>query len=186
MKFSIIKNISIIILCGGVLMGTGCKKFLEEKDPTNLTTNNYYTIPDHAEAAIAAAFSNTRFINGGAGIFANNFQMLDAVTGTSKTETGQNTDLNNLLGLGYNGDNVFVRNWWNGAYGVIAQANLALEKVPGISPMDAAQKSKILGEAKFLRAWAYFYLVRLFGDVPLITRPVDVVPEGLYPARTSK
>ncbi len=186
MKFSKIKYAGQLFLCAGIMIGTSCNKFLEEKDPSTLTPTGYYTIPEHAEAAIAAVFSNTRFINGGAGIFANNFQMLDAVTGTSKTETGQNTDLNNLLGLGYNGDNVFVRNWWNGAYGVIAQANLALEKVPGISPMDAAQKSKILGEAKFLRAWAYFYLVRLFGDVPLITRPVDVVPEGLYPARTSK
>src|SRR3984893_2201012 len=186
MKFSIIKNISTILLCGAVLLVTGCKKFLAEKDPTNLTIDNYYTIPDHAEAAIAAAFSNTRFIGGGAGIFAVNFQMLEAVTGTSKTETGQNTDLNNLLGLAYNGDNVFVRNWWNGLYSEIAQCNLVLDKVPGINPMDAAQKNKILGEAKFLRAWSYFYLVRIFGDVPLITKPVTTASPDFLPSRTPK
>jgi hypothetical protein len=112
--------------------------------------------------------------------------MLDAVTGTAKTETGQNTDLNNLLGLAYNGDNVFVRNWWNGLYGVIAQANLVLEKVPGINPMDDSQKSKILGEAKFLRAWSYFYLVRLFGDVPLITKPVTTGSPDFLPSRTPR
>src|SRR4030095_14490521 len=135
MKLNIIRKFSIFLVAVILFSGTGCKKFLEEHDPSNLTTDNYYTIPDHAEAAIAAAFSNTRFIGGGAGIFAQNFQMLDAVTGTAKTETGQNTDLNNLLGLAYNGDNVFVRNWWNGLYGVIAQSNLVLEKVPGITPM---------------------------------------------------
>src|SRR6185503_18068123 len=81
---------------------------------------------------------------------------------------------------------VFIRNWWNGLYGVIAQANLVLEKVPGINPMDVSQKSKILGEAKFLRAWSYFYLVRLFGDVPLITKPVTTSSPDFLPGRTTK
>ena len=176
--------VSVFVLALTIMLGTGCKKFLHEQDPSNLTPDSYYTLPEHAEAAIAAAFSNTRFIGGGAGIFANNFQMLEAVTGTMKTETGQNTDLNNLLGLAYNGDNVFVRNWWNGLYGVIAQTNLVLQKVPGINPMKEDQRKKILGEAQFLRAWSYFYLVRLFGDVPLITAPVDATSPDFYPGRT--
>jgi hypothetical protein len=175
------KNFMLIGLV--VFSLTGCNKFLEERDPSNLTPETYYKTPEHAEAAIAAAYANTRFINGGAGIFVNNFQMLEAVTGTSKTETGQNSDLNNLLGLVYNGDNLLVRNWWNGLYSVVAQTNLVLQRVPAIDPMDAAQKARILGEAQFLRAWSYFYLVRLFGDVPLITEPVDANSEQLFPSR---
>ena len=185
MKVKLIYNKYWLLLCIAFITGTGCEKFLEEEDPSNLTPEGYYTIPEHAEAAIAAAFSNTRFIGGGAGIFAQNFSMLEMVTGTAKTETGQNTDLNNLLGLAYNGDNVFVRNWWNGLYGVIAQTNLVLQKVPGINPMDEAQKQKILGEARFLRAWSYFYLVRIYGDVPLITTPVDASSPDFLPSRTS-
>ncbi|HYJ37929.1 MAG TPA: RagB/SusD family nutrient uptake outer membrane protein [Chitinophagaceae bacterium] len=185
MKLNIIKkNVIRIFFILAIASAPGCEKFLEEKDPSNLTPEGYYTIPEHAEAAIAAAFSNTRFIGAGAGIFAQNFQMLEAVTGTAKTETGQNQDLNNLLGLAHNGDNVFVRQWWNGLYGVIAQTNLVLEKVPGINPMNEAQKKKILGEAQFLRAWSYFYLVRLYGDVPLITKPVDAASPDLLPSRT--
>ena len=186
MKLYIITNTCKLIIAAAILFAAGCKKFLEEEDPSNLTPDSYYTLPEHAEAAIAAAFSNTRFVGGGAGIFANNFQMLEAVSGTAKTETGQNTDLNNLLGLAYNGDNVFVRNWWNGLYGVIAQTNLVLQKVPGINPMNEAQKKKILGEAQFLRAWSYFYLVRLFGDVPLITSPVDASSPDFLPTRIPK
>jgi starch-binding outer membrane protein, SusD/RagB family len=185
MQFKRINKKYWLFFCIALITGTGCSKFLDEQDPSNLTPDGYYTIPEHAEAAIAAAFSNTRFIGGGAGIFAQNFSMLEAVTGTSKTETGQNTDLNNLLGLAYNGDNVFVRNWWNGLYGVIAQTNLVLQKVPGINPMNEAQKQKILGEARFLRAWSYFYLVRLFGDVPLITTPVDAASPDFLPSRAS-
>ena len=187
MKLNIIKYFNPILLCIIILIGTGCSKWLEKTDldPSNLSPETYYTSPDHAEAAIAAVYAQKRFINGGAGIFANNFSMLEMVTGTAKTETGQNTDLNNLLGLSYNGDNVFVGNWWNGPYSLIAQANLVLQKVPGITPMDEGQKQRILGEAKFLRAWAYFYLVRLYGDVPLITSPVDASSPNLRPSRTS-
>ena len=177
-----IKYSSIVILMTLVML-TGCKKFLAEKDPSNLEPDSYYTIPEHAEAAIAAAYSQTRFIGSGAGIFVANFSMLEVVTGTAKTETGQNSDLNNLIGLSYNGDNLLVRNWWNGLYSVIAQTNLVLDRVPGIPQMDEARRNQILGEARFLRAWAYFYLVRLYGDVPLITTSQSTSSENFYPSR---
>ncbi|MBE7171898.1 MAG: RagB/SusD family nutrient uptake outer membrane protein [Williamsia sp.] len=182
-------HISKLLLGALVLLTfSSCKKWLSDHDvdPSNLSPGTYYTIPAHAEAAIAAAYAQTRFINGGAGIFANNFSLTEMLTGTAKTETGQNTDLNNLIGLSYNGDNVFINNWWNGAYSVIAQTNLVLDRVPAITPMDAAQKKRILGEAQFLRAWSYFYLVRLFGDVPLITTSVDAASPLLYAKRSTK
>ncbi len=114
MKFSKINSLYILLICAFAVTTIGCKKWLieEDKDPSNLSPDNYYTLPGHADAAIAAAYDRTRFIGNGAGIFANNFSMLEMPTGTAKTETGQNTDLNNLLGLSHNGDNVFVLNWW--------------------------------------------------------------------------
>ncbi|WP_316780942.1 RagB/SusD family nutrient uptake outer membrane protein [Pedobacter antarcticus] len=180
-----IKYTRTLILLAVIVLGGSCKKFLDEQDPSNLTPDTYYTIPEHAEAAVAAAYAQTRFIGNGAGIFAANFSMLELVTGTAKTETGQNSDLNNLVGLSYTGDNLLVRNWWQGLYSVIAQTNLVLERVPGINPMDATRKNQILGEAKFLRAWSYFYLVRLYGDVPLILTPQTATSENFYPTRTS-
>lgn len=182
MKFNY-KHITTVFLLATMVFGSGCKKFLEETDPSNLTPETYYTIPEHAEAALAAAYAQTRFIGSGAGIFVANFSMLEVVTGTARTETGQNSDLNNLIGLQYNGDNLLVRNWWNGLYSVIAQTNLVLEKVPSITPMDETRKAQILAEARFLRAWAYFYLVRLYGDVPLITKPQTTASEDFLPTR---
>ncbi len=90
----------LLLLLFAIIKGTSCKNFLEEEDPSNLTPETYYTLPEHATAAIASAYAQTRFMGGGAGIFVNNFQMVEAVTGKVKTETGQNSDLNNLLGLG--------------------------------------------------------------------------------------
>jgi starch-binding outer membrane protein, SusD/RagB family len=179
-----IKTVSTALVCLALMLSSGCSSFLEEQDPSNLSPDSYYTIPEHAEAAIAATYAQTRFIGGGAGIFVANFSMVEAVTGTMKTETGQNSDLNNLVGLVHNGDNLLVRNWWNGLYSVIAQSNLVLDRVPAITPMNEAQKNKILGEAHFLRAWSYFYLVRLYGDVPLITAPQTATSENFLPVRS--
>jgi len=109
---------------------------------------------------------------------------LEAPTGTSTTETAQNSDLNNLYSLSWDGNTGHIVNYWNNLYYVIANANLALDKIPGIT-MDESLKKKKLAEARFLRAWAYFYAVRLWGDVPLVTKPIfKESDEGFFPARS--
>ena len=180
---SLFRNAPKLILCFLLLTNLGCKKFLDESDPSNLTPGSFYTIPDHAEAAIAAVYSDTRFYGGGAGIFSSNWQLIEAISGTSTTETAQNSDLNNLYSLVFDGNTGHIINWWNGLYRVIAQANLVLDKVPGITPMNEDQKKRILGEAKFLRAWAYFYAVRLWGDIPIITAPQTANSTDFNPPR---
>jgi len=184
MKYNIVKNMSVALLYGAILLGpTGCKDFLDEAPPSNLTPDNFYTIPDHAEAALAAVYADTRLIYEGSGIFSSTWQLLEAPTGTSTTETGQNSDLNNLYALVYDGNTVHTYNEWSGLYKVIASANQVLDKVPGITPMDEAQKTRVLGEARFLRAWAYLYAVRLWGDIPLITTPQSATTEDFMPTR---
>ncbi|HEX8429538.1 RagB/SusD family nutrient uptake outer membrane protein [Hymenobacter sp.] len=61
---------------------------------------------------------------------------------------------------------------WQRAYLGIGQANQVLTRVPAIQ-MDEAVKSRYLGEAEFLRALYYFYLVRGYGDVPLVLTPAQ-------------
>ena len=79
-----------------LMLPSSCTEFLKEQAPSNLTPDNFYSIPDHAEAAIASVYADLRFMGGGAGIFSANWQLLEAMTGTSTTETAQNSDLNNL------------------------------------------------------------------------------------------
>lgn len=59
-----------------------------------------------------------------------------------------------------------LTDFWSGNYHVINFANQVLDNVPAIE-MEATLKARLLAEAKFLRAYAYFRLVRAFGDVPL-------------------
>ncbi len=60
---------------------------------------------------------------------------------------------------------------WIGGYAAIAQANLAIEKIPEINPAlfgGSPRQRETVAEAKFLRAWLYYHLVQLYGDVPLV------------------
>lgn len=187
MKFNIIKQAGKVALVGTILFGpSSCSDFLTEQAPSNLTPESFYTIPDHAEAALASVYADLRFMGDGAGIFSSNWQLLEAMTGTSTTETAQNSDLNNLYGLVHDGNTAHVVNYWNGLYKVISQANQVIAKVPPITPMPEAQKKKILGEARFLRASAYFTAVRLWGDIPLVINPQTASSEDFSPKRASQ
>ncbi|HEX6226311.1 MAG TPA: RagB/SusD family nutrient uptake outer membrane protein [Chryseolinea sp.] len=171
MKFTINK-ISKFILCGALIIGTGCSEFLEEEDPSNIAPATFFQVPEDADAAVYGIYENFRFFSDGAGIFVSNFQMLDALSGTADSETSQNQDLNTILGFTYTGDNLLISQWWRQLYEGVGNANLAIEKIPTIPQIEPAYAQKWVGHAKFLRAFHYFYLVRLWGDVPLITTPI--------------
>src|SRR5690606_20080944 len=60
-----------------------------------------------------------------------------------------------------------VSNFWNQAYRGIYRANLILEKIDGASFIPESRRNDYKGQALFIRAFYYFYLVQLFDDVPL-------------------
>ncbi|MET0242770.1 MAG: RagB/SusD family nutrient uptake outer membrane protein [Flavitalea sp.] len=72
--------------------------------------------------------------------------------------------------------------WWG--YGTIRQINVFLDRLPS-SPLPAEQIKAKLAEAKFLRAFCYFSMVKRYGGVPLITKAqeLDEPEETLYPVR---
>jgi hypothetical protein len=66
-----------------------------------------------------------------------------------------------------------LQGFWTGQYQNILLCNQVLQNVPNIA-MDQALKDRYLAEAKFVRAYSYFRLVRAYGDVPLrLTVPAD-------------
>ena len=167
-----IKNISKLLLCGVFVIGNGCTDFLKEKDPSNIAPETFFNVPEDAESAVFGIYENLRFHGDGAGIFSANFQMLDAMSGTALAETSQNADLESLYGFKHTGNNLHLTQWWSQLYDGIANANLSIEKIPAIPGITTANVTKWVGHAKFLRALHYFWLVQLWGDVPLITVPI--------------
>lgn len=186
MKFTT-KSISILFVSAVVLLSVGCSDFLKEEDPSNIAPGTFFTEPEHAQAAVLELYENLRFHDDGAGIFSANFQMIDALSGTCGTETGQNSDLNNLYNQQLTGDNLHLTQWWRQLYEGVGNANLAIARIPEIPLMPEADKTKWLGHARFMRALHYFWLVQLWGDVPLLTEPIyTYTSPDVTPTRSTK
>jgi hypothetical protein len=177
---TILKTTSSLLLCSALILGgTGCKKFLEEPDKSNFTLENYFTKPEHAESVVNSIYESLRATTGG-GFNGAPWMMLEFATGLANTELGQAQSSINIRNLVNNADNEYGNTYWVSSYRGIANANLAIARIPGIS-MDEAMKKKYLGEARFFRAYYYYNLVRIFGKVPLIDKPVDLNAPELYP-----
>lgn len=173
-----------LFLCGlMVLVVSGCDEFLSQSDPTSFTDQNYYTKPAHAEAAVNAIYEDLRAVRGG-GFGGASWLMTEFQTGLANTELGQATNSLDIRALDNSADNGYGQTYWNSHYRGIANANKALANIPEVPQVEEADKNRLLGEARFLRAYYYFNLVRLFGDVPLILEPVDLNSELLAPERT--
>ncbi|MDB9827474.1 RagB/SusD family nutrient uptake outer membrane protein [Flavobacteriaceae bacterium] len=186
MKYFKIKGINRILSISLLfLVNLGCSDFLDEENQSSLNPDSFYKSNVHAESALNGVYASTRFIGGYAGGNSSNWHLLEAVTGQSKNNSSSNQDLNSLSSLSYDSNIAHVKNIWAGTYKLVANANMVIEKVPGIY-MPENRKKQILGEAYFLRAWAYFNAVRIWGDIPLITSPVGTGSEDFYAARTSQ
>lgn len=75
---------------------------------------------------------------------------------------------------------------WSALYTAIDQANSVLKYAPKVSMTDA-QKGFAIGQASFARAFCYFYAARLWGDVPLILKPIESSTQAeTYPVRSPK
>lgn len=175
------KKSTLFILCGCLaLMIISCKKFLTEKPQSFLTPDNFYTSAADATAALNGVFSvltpqpyygRTVWI-----ISENSADLLYPATG--------NTDRTTLYQNNYTATNGEISNWWINGYKMIKAANDVIAHVPAIN-MDVTARNNIVGNARFLRAMAYFDLVRSFGNIPLITAPVvGSTDTTLYPHRS--
>lgn len=71
---------------------------------------------------------------------------------------------NNQLSIG---NSLLYSNFWRTAYDTIYQANACLEGLNNTTTLSANTKQQLMGECYFIRAFCYWYLVNLFGDVPL-------------------
>ncbi len=74
---------------------------------------------------------------------------------------------------------------WNDRYDEIFTANNIIEKAPRAKVTDAI-KNRYIAEARFFRAYAYFKLVKIYGDVPLVLHTLDINSADLYMGRTPR
>ena len=166
--------ISVFVL--SILFLGSCKK-LDTYPITSYSENNFWKHPNHASAALNGAYSllqlalNTEFVYYGEA-------RADLVLINRENNIQSMGVINNALNV-----NMSFANWGN-FYKIVQQCNLILKYVPIMlenniyKSTDAdsfKEYQRIMGQAHALRALVYFYMIRVWGEVPLVTEPTEVV-----------
>jgi len=185
MKTNIKIKIQALITGVLILFGTSCSDFLEQTDPSYLTAETYFRTIDHAEAVLNSVYAGLRDGLGGA-YGGGPWLMTEMATTLADTDLGQAENSYSIRNLANTQDNDYGEAHWSNKYRAIGNANLAIKYIPEVevSEEDEDLRDKYLAEAKFLRAYYYYELVRMFGGVPIIDEPIDLESEDFLPVRT--
>lgn len=150
------------------------EEFLETAPPNNVTIENFFRNPDDVNSAINAVYSGLQpwsvdiyfYLSE---VRSNNFTVVfsDAQRDWS--------DISNFI---EGPQTATLRNVWRNCYQIINRANEVLERIDEVPFEDEELRAQYEAEARFLRAFSYFQLVRLFNRVPLVDR-VITAEEGI-------
>ncbi|MEI6183947.1 MAG: RagB/SusD family nutrient uptake outer membrane protein [Bacteroidota bacterium] len=165
-------QLNYFIVASAIMLSLlSCKKdFVEITPKGQFLTANYYQNKDQCFSALVGVYDVLRKNSGG---FENMITMMNAGSDDHFAGGGGSSD-----GAGIQGFSKFALNatimpssFWSDHYQGIFKANVLLDKLPNAT-MDATLKARFAGEAKALRANYYFNLVRMFKNIPLLTKPV--------------
>lgn len=163
---------SVMILAAFSCVGlSGCKKSFFERAPEDaITLDNYYKTDEQVLSSTNALYSVPWFgWNTKAG-----WAITELASGNGRTYS---SDVVNFGNFSVTGDNFELGGAWNSLFTVIAQSNALINNLP-VKVTAAVSKpvlNNALGEAHLMRGLAYFYLVRLWGNVPIIENSLDYV-----------
>ncbi|MEJ7558650.1 MAG: RagB/SusD family nutrient uptake outer membrane protein [Pedobacter sp.] len=152
-----------ILIFIAIVSLASCKKFLDETPKADLTSENFYKTDNDLELASIAQYNqiNNAF-NGGPGY--------GPVWGADDIMTTRNGNK-----ITYADFDTFQANssndkmvWWGTFYGVIKSSNGILNNYMGSDISTEKKKAEVAGQAHFLRALSYFFLTRVWGEIPLI------------------
>ncbi|WP_270088551.1 RagB/SusD family nutrient uptake outer membrane protein [Sphingobacterium sp. SYP-B4668] len=180
-----------LLLIAGLLSFTSCSDFLDEEPKYSIPSQEYYKTETQARANVNALYRRgapqrysdaaSAYVGPNAsiptmltGYFTNSYEGQELVCLYAKELTRQqHTSVISPT----------MNSIWDSCYAAINTANGAIKYIPGIK-MEAANVDKLVAEAKFFRAYNYFYLIKTFGDVPLVVEPYEKL-ENLYPERNT-
>ncbi|RZK55099.1 MAG: RagB/SusD family nutrient uptake outer membrane protein, partial [Hymenobacter sp.] len=175
-------RISRRLLVPALLSLASCNFLDVGPPPTQVVDNNVFVADASASAAVLGIYVS--MTSGGfPGIAASG-----ASTGTLATYAGLSADellfVNNQFDdfrlNQINAAGAAVQNVWSQAYQTIYQCNAAVNGLTASTTLTASLRNQLLGEAKFMRAFNYFYLTNIYGDVPLVLT-TDYTVSGTQP-----
>jgi hypothetical protein len=184
------RYLSVVIMTI-VLISTNwsCKKFLDTKRQGEYTVDNYPypTGSGPYDTYLYAAYNNLRSYDVHvAGFFlATSVRSDDADKGSTPSDGG--ADVISMDFFPVLPSNGIVNGMWNGYYTFINNCNAVLDQIANNKAIVATDDQKTLAgaEAKFLRAYCYFNMVRFFGRVPLIDKTLTVAQTNVPQSSSS-
>src|SRR5436190_4124693 len=161
------KTLAVLLVLSSMV---ACTNRLDVLDENNPTTYSYFKTALELQNGVNAVYSTLRSANlvGREWFFTHDMRGSETNAGGAQLEAPR-AEL--LKQASPSPSNAVMTSVWNGTYQMINRANLVISKAPDVTD-NTALRDVILGEAEFLRAWAYFELVTMWGDVPLYTEPV--------------
>jgi len=161
-----------LLLAFIIFLFSACQKFISVAPPvTSITSTSAYASDATAAAVLTGIYTD---ISGTLSTSVNKFRFLSLYAGLSADEFTLWTNITDNQGLLYytnaliSSPNLTVGgDFWSSLYPYIFTCNSAVEGLNQPATLTPAVRKQLLGEAKFMRALFYFYLVNLYGDVPL-------------------
>ena len=173
----IARIIKLSICAGSILFLSSCTKELLNKNPvSSLPAEGFYENMSDARAGIFGIYNSAQ------SVFRTNF----AYWGEGRADNVKTTHAGDELNLAQNNLNESLNSAnWSQLYTMISRANYAIKFIPQIGKGETdGGKGQLIGQARALRALAYFYLVRVWGDVPLITEPYLSIQQDIFVEKT--
>ncbi|MPT33000.1 MAG: RagB/SusD family nutrient uptake outer membrane protein, partial [Chryseobacterium sp.] len=171
------KSLSIFLLSGlGLgIISCGDDYINDVQNSGQFDTENYYQNEQQSFSSLVSVYDILRKYSGG---FENTVTFFNAGSDDFYSGGGSSTD-----GAGIQGINNYTINtntmpasYWRDYYQGIARANLLIDRVPGANMSDNL-KNRFIAEAKVLRSLYYFELLRMFGNIPLILKPINATDD---------
>jgi len=158
-----------------VALFSSCDKFLETPQKSQLSLSAFWNSQKDAELGLAGVYDAAQIA------FEIDFWRWGELRGDNfinneRPNAGNLQLVNNQLTTTTPGND------WSSIYTAIATANTAIKQIPNIP--DFATKNNLLAESLTLRALLYFYAVRVWGDVPKITEPIEGLDQELNLSRS--
>ena len=162
----------VLLLSAVLVILNGCgQDFLVETDPNAVSVTDYYQNENDVQLAVNGVYQSLRNNNGlaeGSSLYA---EQRSDNTGTNDNQSnaGEPFQFNDFSILS---TNTYLKAHWLALYQIVSRANSVLAGLESVPFAKPETKTQYQAELKFIRALAYFRLVREFGDVPLVTKPL--------------
>ena len=154
----------LLCLASVLLLATSCSSWLEDKSFSQYEMDDFYQDLPQLEAGLLGVYAELR------AVYTSDSRTIGAV-GTDEVYVSMSNN-NQALADRYEHSSSYnmVQQAYRNHYRVVQRANILINRIAPVQGVSEADKNRILGEARALRAFAYFRLVQIFGRVPLVLK----------------